>query len=390
MKAGYLDCFSGISGDMLLGAFLDAGWEQRRLLELPERLGLDAKIEIKKVAREGISATKVDVSPKEAIQPSRRLEAILELISGSDLPERLKERVCLAFERLACAEAHVHGVGVDDVHFHETGAVDAIIDIVGSFMAREDMGIERLFCSPLPLSRGFVRCQHGTLPLPAPAVLELLKGVETFFVNEDRELVTPTGALLAVTLADEWGSPKELVIDKVGYGAGSHILSSRPNLLRLIAGFCPGDEKETLGEVVELKTVVDDMAPELIGFLMERLFDAGAVDVWLTPVFMKKNRPGTEITVISNLRDHQRLAEIIFVNSTTSGIRIRRVKRIVLERYKVKVKTRWGVVEAKAIRRPDGREEIVPEYEVCKELAKRFGMPIGEVYRAVLCGEKDG
>ncbi|NPA93893.1 MAG: nickel pincer cofactor biosynthesis protein LarC [Thermodesulfobacteria bacterium] len=384
MKVGYLDCFSGISGDMLLGAFIDAGWNKDELLGLPSLLGLNATVEIKRESRNGISAVRVEIIPGDD-QPHRRLDDILKILTDARLPEGVKGKAKGAFERLAEAEAKVHGCPIRDVHFHETGAVDAIIDIVGAFMAKESLGLKRLVCSPLPLSRGFVKCQHGTLPLPAPAVLELLKGVETHFVHEEDELVTPTGALLARELANDWGLPPAMKIDATGYGAGSRNLASRPNLLRLIVGEVEGGKDGLFGQVVELKTVIDDMNPEQVGFLMERLFSSGAVDAWLTPVFMKKNRPGVELTVLSQEEDLESLSHVLFSNSTTTGIRFGKTDRMVLERYPVKVKTKWGKLRAKAIVRPQGKVEIVPEYEECRAIAKEHGLPIGEVYRAVIC-----
>lgn len=383
MKIGYLDCFSGISGDMLLGAFLDAGWNERELLELPKLFGFDhVKIDIKSVKVNQIVATKVEIKCPKAPHPHRNLHDITNLIERCHIDQDTKKKVACAFKRLAEVEARIHGTCPEEIHFHETGGVDAIIDITGCFIAKKSLGIDRLFCSELPLSRGLVECEHGVLPLPAPATLELLKGKKVCFVDEEKELVTPTGALLAVELADVWGALPDIEISKVGYGAGTWKLATRPNLLRLILG-----KKRNRGwmhdEVMEIKTVIDDMNPELIGYFLGRIFSKGAIDAWLNPVFMKKNRPGVELTVLSPVEKYQYISQFILTNTTSSGLRIEKKGRIVLERKPVQVITKWGKIGAKAIKRPDGTVDIVPEFEECKRLSEKKDVPISEIYKEV-------
>ncbi len=388
MNICFLDCFSGISGDMLLGAFLDVGWEEKELLELPRILGLtDTRVSVRRVQRGGLSAIKVDVIPGNNDRSCRNIKQIKDLIDRSSLQQGIKNRVITAFERLAEVEAKVHGIGTGDVHFHETGAVDAIIDVTGAFVAKRSLKIDLVTCSPLPLSRNFTKCGHGIIPLPAPAVVELLKGKEIYFVREEKELVTPTGALLATELSDSWSELPKMKILHTGYGAGTWELRSRPNLLRIILG-----ERDTLDalsdEVAELCTVVDDMNPEHIGYFMESVLDKGALDAWICPVFMKKNRPGFEIHVLSRPEDASLISGFFLSNTTTIGVRIKRTARIVLRRKLVHIKTKWGNVAAKIITRPNGND-IVPEFDQCKMISEKFEVPIAQVYEEVIvCGRQ--
>ncbi len=388
MKTGYLDCFSGISGDMLLGAFIDVGWEEQELKELPHLLNLrDVEIAIKRVKSQGISAVKVEITAKSSNPPKRGFKEIARLISSSGLEKTVKDEATAAFKRLAEVEARIHGVPVDEVHFHETGAEDAIIDITGAFLAKRSLGLERLICSPLPLSRGFVQCQHGSLPLPAPAVLEILAEREVYFVDEEKELVTPTGALLAVELSDSWAEFPAFKVTRTGYGAGSRKLKSRPNLLRLILGQEKGANILS-DEVLELKAVIDDMNPEHAGLFMKEVLSKRALDAWITPVFMKKNRPGFEISIILRPEDYHELIDFVLSHTTTLGLRIRRSRRVVLPRHEVTVSTIWGDIRAKAVIRPDGKKEIVPEFEECRAISEGFGVPIRDVYREVICSKE--
>ena len=388
MKIGYLDCFSGISGDMLLGAFIDAGWNKEELLELPHLLGLKGvAISIKRVSVKGLSGLKVEIIAETSPSPQRHLDEIKEIIASSSLPDKIKCQATAAFEKLAKAEAKIHGIPVEKVHFHETGAIDAIIDVTGGLLARYSLGLDTIFCSPLPLSRGFVTCSHGTIPLPAPAVLELLKDKKVFFVGEDKELVTPTGALLAVTLSDKWAEPPPMKILNIGYGAGTWDLNERPNLLRIVLGQSEGVKRLT-DEVVEMTTVIDDMNPEHLGHFMETVLENGATDAWIRQVLMKKNRPGFEITVLSSPDHSENVSDFILSNTTSSGLRIRKTMRIVLERKIVNVKTRWGILKAKAIFRPDGTRQVVPEFEECKKISEKLALPIGRVYNEVICAKE--
>ncbi len=388
MKTGYLDCFSGISGDMLLGAFIDAGWEEQELKELPSLLKLkDVKIAVKRVKRQGISAVKVEITEKSSNPPKRGFSDIARLISSSGLEPQVKDEATAAFKRLAEVEARIHGVSVDEVHFHETGAEDAIIDITGAFAAKRALGLERLICSPLPLSRGFVQCQHGRLPLPAPAVLEILAEREVYFVDEEKELVTPTGALLAVELSDSWAEFPAFKVKRTGYGAGSWKLKGRPNLLRIVLGQETGPNILS-DEVLELKAVIDDMNPEHAGLFMKEVLLKGALDAWITPVFMKKNRPGFEISIILRPEKYHELIDSVLSHTTSLGLRTRRSRRVILPRHEVTVSTRWGDIKAKAVIRPDGKKEIIPEFEECRAISEGFDVPIRDVYKEVICSKK--
>ncbi len=390
MKTGYLDCFSGISGDMLLGAFLDAGWDKMELEELPRLLGFgDIDISTERVTRGGISAVLVNVNCSSMPQAHRRLSDLCRIVVSSALDADLKEQAVFAFEMLAEAEARVHSISKDEVHFHETGGIDAIIDVTGCLWAKSSLGLEKIVCSPLPLSRGLVQCEHGVLPLPAPAVLELLSGKEVYFVDEDRELVTPTGALMAIVLSDAWAELPRFEVESTGYGAGSMKLGSRPNLLRLIMGNGQ-DPSIQSDEVMEIRTVIDDMNPEYAGYFLQSVFAKRALDAWISPLIMKKNRPGFEICVIARPEDYRDLSRFILSCTTTSGLRIRRAARLLAPRHEIYVKTRWGVVRAKAILRPGGKREVVPEFEACRIVAEKHDVSIRDVYVEVLTNGEAG
>ncbi|RUM88317.1 MAG: nickel pincer cofactor biosynthesis protein LarC [Thermodesulfatator sp.] len=272
LKVAYLDCISGVSGDMLLSALLDVGWDEKRLRELPPLLGLKhTNIQIKRVLRHGLSAVNINIVEKPAASCWRNLDALQGLIADSMLPENVKGQAVDVLTSIARAEAKIHGCKPDEIHFHEIGAVDTIIDITGSLLALWDLEIERVFCSPLPLSRGFVKSSHGMLPVPAPAVVELLKRIPVYPVDETNELVTPTGAAIIQKIAFSFGSVPEMEISAAGYGAGSRDLDSMPNVLRIIVGNRRADELKTEA-IVEMKTLIDDMTPEQLGGLMESFF----------------------------------------------------------------------------------------------------------------------
>ena len=388
MNTCFLDCFSGISGDMLLGAFVDLGWEEHELLELPRLLGLKGiKVSVRRISKAGISAIKVDVNPGDNKKICRQIGHIKDLINRSLLPKEIKRQVIKAFIRLAKAEAKVHGIGIDEVHFHEVGAVDSIIDVTGAFMARSSLKIDHITCSPLPLSRGLTRCEHGVIPLPAPATLELLKNKKVYFVQEEKELVTPTGALLATELSDSWAELPHMKIKDIGYGAGTWELNGRPNVLRVILG--QRHDCSTLSDqVTELRAVVDDMNPEHIGHFLEQVLVKGALDAWVCPVFMKKNRPGFEIHVLLRPEDIETLSCFFLSNTTSTGIRVKKTKRIILPRKTIELETKWGIITAKAVIRPGGTKEIIPEFEQCKMVSEKFGIPIAQVYKEVICGRQ--
>ncbi len=368
---------------MLLSAFLDLGWQKKRLRELPMLLNLqDIEIEISERVRGGIKGAAVDII---SLRPRdmRDLQTLTGLINASSLPPHVSERSISCLTRLAEAEARIHGCTIHDIHFHEIGAADTIIDITGTLLALKDLAIDKIFCSPLPLARGFVKCSHGNLPLPAPAVLDLLKGIPVYSVDESAELVTPTGAALLMEIADSFGPMPEMKILETGYGAGTRKLQSMPNILRVILGEGIKDEV-SVGTISEIKTVIDDMTPEQSGNLLDIVFEKGALDAWVTAAHMKKNRTGFEFTVLCQPVMEEELIKCIFLESSTTGLRLQHKKRFLLHREKITLATRWGQVDSKLIIRPGGRKDIVPEFEACKRISKRFNIPLREVYSEII------
>lgn len=381
-NSAYLDCFSGISGDMLLGALLACGLSENELRSELAKLKLDPyELSVSTELRQSISAVSVQVSSLTE-QRFRNLKTITDLLESSTLDKKVIDTSLKVFHRLAEAEAKIHGKSVDEIHFHEVGALDTIIDIVGVVAGFQLLGITSIYCSPLPIGRGFVKCAHGNLPLPAPAVCELLKGVPVVGIEADMELVTPTGAALAAELTDQFGSLPPMVITGSGYGAGdSPGTEGRPNLLRLITGRTESvSEKQ---EVEVLETHLDDWSPEGFPFLCSRLFGKGALDVSLTPIQMKKGRPGFRLTVICNRADSHPLKELILTDTSAIGLRFRTEQRMTLPREIVTVKTQWGAIEAKKVQTPAG-EKIYPEYESCRRAAQHHDIPLDHVYRSVL------
>ncbi len=379
MKEIYLDCFSGISGDMLLGALIDVGWPREELLELPHKLGLaGVNIEIEKVIRGGIRGIHLSFGWPEP-QPLVNLGEINTLIDNSGLEQPIRERSKEIFSLLADAESKVHGISKDKVHFHEIGAIDTIMDVVGVTCAIRWLDVERIISSPLPIGSGWVRCEHGLLPLPAPATAELLRGIPVYGTDIRHELVTPTGAVLLKVLAQDFGPFPEMVVDKIGYGAGSREDETSVNLLRAWIGHCASGEEA----VSEITSFIDDMNPEWMGFLMERLFSKGALDVVYTSIHMKKNRPGIQVTVLSPPGLEERIIETIFRESTSSGVRITQVSRAILPRKIGHVHTKWGRITVKIFDRPGERRDVVPEYEACRAIAIKHNVPIQHVYREV-------
>jgi len=379
----YFDCFSGISGDMTLGALLDLGvsrdWLTDQLAQLPLA---GFTLETEAVVRNGITACDLKVRLTDD-SGSRTHADIRHMIASGRLPDRVKERSLSVFKKLAEAEAKIHGCRVDDVHFHEVGAVDAIVDIVGTALSLEHLEVDRLVASPLPLGSGFVTSQHGRLPIPAPATVEILKGLPVYGSGVDAELVTPTGAAIVAALAELVGDMPRMRIETIGYGAGQRVLADRPNLLRIVLGH--GDTHEPGDDAIAvLETTVDDMNPEWIGYLMEALFEDGALDVYWTPVHMKKNRPGIVIHVLGPLPLKEKLMGRLLSETTSIGVRHSMVQRKCLDREPVTVDTPFGNVRAKRIFEADGTARIVPEFEVCREIARGEGIPLRKVYEAIL------
>ena len=393
MKTAYLDCFSGLSGDMFLGSLLDAGFSFEQLKQCLQTLPFHGyELEVKREMRNRISGTRfsvhLDVAHHKKIEhknhghqnnhpENRGLKAIREIIDQGDLTDSVKKKSMALFESLARVEGHIHNLPPDQVHFHEVGAVDSIIDIVGSVYALETLGIERLLVSPLPLGSGFIKTAHGRIPVPAPATLALLKGVPVLDSGVQQEMVTPTGAVLATGLGAAFGPMPPMVIQNVGYGVGSRELPDLPNLLRIIIGHEEhGNRTDT---VVMLETNLDDMRPEGLGYLMERLLGAGALDVVFTPVHMKKNRPGVQVQVIGRPEQKDVLMEIMVQETTTLGVRFRYSRRMVLERKPEEVKSPWGNISVKRVIQ-GASTRLVPEYDICREIALKNHIPLRDVY----------
>lgn len=372
---------------MLLGALIHAGLDRRHLAEELGKLrlpGLDMQIIDKTV--QSIGCVQVKVSSKR-LQELRTLPAILALLQGSDLDATVIDRASEVFRALAKAEAKVHNIAVDKVHFHEVGALDTLVDVVGVVFGLQQLGIHRLVASPLPTGHGFIECAHGLLPLPAPAVCELLQGIPTYGVDLRQELITPTGAALIATLAESFGPMPPLTITSTGYGSGSRVLTNgQPNLLRLIIGDAVDVMESQVVEVIE--TNLDDWSPEGFPYLTELLFARGAVDVTLIPVHMKKGRPGFTLQVISPLDKAHPLKETILTHATAIGLRFRREARQTLPRRIVTVTTRWGEIKAKKVLTPAGWV-VHPEYEECRKVALSHGLPLSEVYNEVRCAGID-
>jgi uncharacterized protein (TIGR00299 family) protein len=383
LNIAYFDCFSGISGDMVLGALIDLGLEVAELRGELDKLNLSVTYELKakKVEKHGIQGTKIDIALHQEDE-ARKLEDILTIIEGSALAEDVKELASKIFVRLAEAEAKIHREDLNEVHFHELGALDAVIDIVGAVIGMKLLGIDAVYGSRLHLGRGFVKCRHGTLPVPAPATLELTKGLPVYGGDVDAELVTPTGAAIITTLARGFGELPEMKIEKIGYGAGKRNLPI-PNLLRVLIGVQNGEEKEYDKDTVTVvETNIDDMNPEFYEYIMSRLFESGALDVYLTPTQMKQVRPATLLSVIVAAENLRPVLEVIFRETTTLGVRTHQAKRYKLAREGITVKTEYGKVRVKVGRLKGEVVNLAPEYRDCRSVADEMRVPIKQVYEA--------
>ena len=383
MKIAYFDCFSGISGDMILGALADLGNDFSFIKKELKKLDLKGySLSHKKVKRGVIETTRVDVKVTEKSSSKRNLKSIISIIKNSGLAEKIKNDSIKIFRRLAEAEATVHGTTINKVHFHEVGAIDSIVDIVGSVIGIHNLNISKIVSSSINIGSGFVKCDHGTLPVPAPAVVEMLRGVPCFSSGIRQELTTPTGAAVIVTLANEFGSLPELKTDRVGYGAGGKNLKEMPNALRIILGEL-SIANELKKEIFVLETNIDDMNPEFYDVVMEKLFQAGAVDVFLTPIIMKKNRPATKLSVLTQQQNVEMLANEVLKNTTSFGIRFYPVERVMLEREFQEIETVLGKVKVKIGKRDGEICHISPEYEHCKKISREQGIPIKKVYEEI-------
>jgi uncharacterized protein (TIGR00299 family) protein len=424
MRIAYLECFSGMSGDMFLGALVDAGVAPRVLEETVAALNVGARLEISRVVRSGISATKVDVyangqmdlprdehshhdhsltsdadvvlatdleSHKHEHEHTRGLTEIRQIISASAISKSAKKTAIRIFEALGHAEAKIHNTSLEAVHFHEVGAVDALVDIVCAAVGVEALDVDEIICSPLNVGGGMVKCAHGTFPVPAPATVELLGDAPVYSSGLQAELVTPTGAAIVKTLASRFSVFPEMKIMKSGYGAGSRDFAGHPNVVRLTIG-------ETASNMVATKTAsetitvleanLDDLNPQVFGYVMDRLFEEGALDAFAMPVQMKKNRPGTLLTVLCKPEDASKLAELIFTETTTLGVRRRDERRQILARRWEQVQTPWGEVRIKIASMNGTVTNYAPEYEDCRRIAAESHVPLktvmGEAVEAYL------
>jgi len=379
----YLDCFAGISGDMLLGALLSAGWPVERLQDVIARLKLgDVQLEAQRVSKHGVSATQITIhSPSH--QPHRGMKELSAIVLDAALSQSIQERALSALRLLAEAESEVHNVPVERIHFHEVGAVDTIIDIVGALLAFEELNIDAVYSSALPWSRGTVKTEHGILPVPPPAVALLLKGVPVVGVEIEGETVTPTGATLARTLVKRFGPMPAMKVAAVGYGAGQRDWPDRPNVLRLAIGQA---EEKANGLTAETLTMlicnIDDMNPQWYGPVIEALQKAGALDVWLTPVQMKKNRPATVIEVLCQKDRADELRTLLLKQTTTLGVREHDVTRYSLERRVETVQTKYGPVRIKVAALPDGSIKAAPEHDDCAARAVEHSVAVSDVWVA--------
>ena len=387
MKILYLDCHAGISGDMTMGALLDLGVPLEYLraelgkLELPSG---SYELSVSHTERQHVSALKFDVTVQDH-HTHRHYAGIDALIAGSSLPEPVKERARLIFRRLAEAEAMVHGVAIEDVHFHEVGAVDSIVDIVGTAICLEYLGVEAIYAAALPLGSGFVETSHGRLPVPAPATAELLKGLAVHGECGTGERVTPTGAAIVAALSSRTGKPPAMVLEKTGCGAGGKDFPDCPNILRAFLGHS-GTDGTLNDDVIVAEANIDDSTPELLGYAMERLFEAGALDVYFTPIQMKKGRPGVMVSFLCRPGQFDQLSQLLLTETSAIGLRYYRADRIVLPRRIVERQTEFGPVRFKEVF--DSRGIVLralPEYEDCRRIAREKEIPCREVMERLQC-----
>lgn len=389
MRAVYFDCFAGASGDMTIGALLDLGVELDSLRSQLLSLALGSyEINVSRVKRSTIAATKFDVLIDESHQPHRHLRDIREIIERSSLSEMTKHRSMRVFELIADAEARVHGTTSDRVHFHEVGAVDSIIDVVGAMIGFELLGIEKFISSPLRVGRGSIKVAHGEMPVPAPGTAELLRGAPIYSGDRDGEFVTPTGAAIVTALCSEFGPLPDVKIERVGYGAGTRDPKDFPNALRLI--LCEtqegilqnSDPVAAPDSAMIIETNIDDMSPQAYGYVMERAFEAGALDVFMIPAQMKKDRPGVLLTVLCEKAKLDAMTDLLLRETTTLGVRYYETRRRVLDRSIETVETVYGAVRIKVARAGGTTLHFQPEYEDCARLASKARVPLIEVQRA--------
>jgi uncharacterized protein (TIGR00299 family) protein len=378
MRIAYFDCFSGASGDMILGSLIDAGLSPRLLKEELGKLRIPAiNLRVRKVLKAGISATQVIVEGRDEKRSHRNLKEILRIIERSGLGAEVKEKSKEVFQRIASVEAKIHRKPIEEVHFHEIGGLDSVVDIVGSVWGLCQMGVDEIHVSKVNVGTGFVKCLHGILPVPAPATLSLMKGKPIYSSGVERELLTPTGAALLTSLGSEFGPIPPMSVERVGYGAGRDDLP-HPNLLRLIIGTSASNFGKERAMVIE--TNIDDMNPQFYDYVMEKLFAMEVQDVFLTPILMKKNRPATLLTVICHSEKLPSIVEFLLRETTTLGLRWHEEERALADRKILTLQTKYGEVHFKLARWEGRAINLSPEYENCKRLALKKRIPLKDVF----------
>jgi uncharacterized protein (TIGR00299 family) protein len=389
MKTLYFDCFAGASGDMILGALIALGVDRSEFLRQIGLLGFRGyEIKFETVDRSGLSAIKAHVRvPHE--HKHRHLSQIVEIIDRSSLSDKIKSRATEIFINLGRAEAKMHNIPLEKVHFHEVGAMDAIIDIVGACVGFEMLGIKRFCCSKINVGSGFVKMAHGTFPVPPPAVAELLKSKLIYSSDIVGELVTPTGAAIIATVCSSFGAIPEMIIERAAYGAGTRQYKDFPNVLRLITGEI-AENTETSEKLCLIETNLDDVSGQTAGFVLERAFAENALDCWITPIQMKKNRPAFQISILCRLAEREKFAQILFDQTTTLGVRTQIVERFCLPREFETVTTQFGEIQIKIVRENNSIRKFAPEYEQCRRAAIQHGVPLAAIERAaILAFEKN-
>jgi pyridinium-3,5-bisthiocarboxylic acid mononucleotide nickel chelatase len=378
MRVAHFDCFSGISGDMTLGALIDAGVDANAVQQAIDSLGLPVRLEIQKVRKGGFAATFVQVQAPEE-HKHRHLRHVEEILQRGKLTPRQQDLALRIFRRLAEAEAAVHGMPIEKVHFHEVGALDSIADIAGAAIALDLLGVERFSSGPVAIGSGTVQCAHGLMPVPAPGTAELLRGVPLRPSTIEAELTTPTGAAILTTIVQDWIALPAMTIERIGYGAGRRDLPEQPNVLRVFIGQASHLPAET-DQIWVLETNLDDLPAEVIGYCYDLLLAAGALDVYTVPIFMKKNRPGVLLSVLASETAVPALEDILFRETSTFGIRRYAVSRHKLQRRPCTIETPWGPVQGK-LGWQEGRPPVFsPEYEDCARVARQHGVALREVY----------
>jgi len=384
MRIAYFDCFSGISGDMLVGALLDAGLKIEILEKELNKLNLSGyQLEVNRVLKKGISASQFKVKIQEK-GVERRFKDILNILEESKLDEEIKNEVKKIFFKIAEAESKIHQKNIEKIHFHEIGGLDSIIDISSAVIGIKALEIKEIYSSPLPLGKGFVKCAHGIFPLPAPATLELLKNIPTYSGGMEGEMVTPTGAAIISTLTKDFGERPLMKIEKIGYGAGEREFSI-PNLLRVSIGEKILRDSDLIDgyvhdEALLIETNIDDMNPEFYNYIMDKLFSQGALDVFLTPIQMKKNRPAQMFSIIVYEQNLKEILKVLFSESTTLGVRIKEVKRLKLTQQNFIAETKYGKIKVKVGIFREDIKTIAPEYQDCQKIAQQHQVPLKEVY----------